>query len=312
MTSDSLERTFTCPESPQLTLSNIRGSVEIRPGEAGVITVRASKLIDSGDADNTRIQFSQSDSGIVKVATRYDNHWYRFFYRPRPCKVDYVVSAPENCVLKVRGVSNTAKIESMKGGLDISTVSGPLQLFSIGGNIQVKTVSGDITGESISGSGYLTGVSGDISLRDCQFQVLKAKTVSGDITLQSSLGEGPFDFDSVSGDIQLEVPAALGVTVVSSSLSGDVKTTSPISHMNQSDQHRRFEIMGGGVEIHHHSVSGDLIILNEDSMSETDGTLDQHEGEAEATDRVEILDRIANGDLTVEEALQQFDEVKLN
>ena len=70
--------------------------------------------------------------------------------------------------------------------------------------------------------------------------------------------------------------------------------------------------MNGGVEIHHHSVSGDLIILNEDSKSETDGTLDQHEGETEATNRVEILDRIASGDLTVEEALQQFDEVKLN
>ena len=94
MTSESLERTFICSESPQLTLSNIRGSVEIRPGEDGVITVRASKLIDSGDADNTRIQFSQSDSGIVNVATRYDNHWYRFFFTDRVLVKWIMWSAP--------------------------------------------------------------------------------------------------------------------------------------------------------------------------------------------------------------------------
>lgn len=49
MTTDTLERTFTCPESPQLILSNIRGSVVIRSGEAGIITVHAVKHIDSGD-----------------------------------------------------------------------------------------------------------------------------------------------------------------------------------------------------------------------------------------------------------------------
>ena len=309
MTTDTLERTFTCPESPQLTLSNVRGSVVIRSGEVGTITVHAVKHIDSGDGDRTHIQFSQSNSGSVTVSTQFDNHWFRFLSRSRPCEVDYVVTVPENCDLKVRGVSNSAKIQGVAGRLNISTVTGPLECLSLSGNIQVKTVSGDIKGESLSGSATLKGVSGDFFLGNCQFQALKVKTVSGDFSIESSLGDGPFDFESVSGDIQLVMPVNQGVTVISSSLSGDVRAPSRISQMNRSKDHRRIEILDGGVKIHHHSVSGDLFITSEESNGEMDETLDLIAGENYGNDRVEILNRISTGDLSVEEALQQFEEV---
>lgn len=307
MTTETLERTFACPESPQFNLSNIRGSVVIRPGEAGAITVHAQKLIDSGDADSTYIDFSQSDGGFVTVATRFDNRWFRFLSRSRPCKVDYMVTVPENCDLKVRGVSNTAKIEGLTGGLNISTLNGSLEFLALSGNIQVNTVSGDFRGESLSGSATLEGVSGDFALSNCQFQALKAKTVSGDFSIESSLGDGPYDFDSVSGDVHLVIPFNQGVTVFSSSLSGDVSTPSRISKTNRSKDHRRIEIMNGGVKICHHSVSGDLFISNKESNGEMDETIDLIARKNYASNRVEILDRISTGDLSVEDAIQQFE-----
>lgn len=264
MNTEILEKTFTCPDSPRFKLSNIRGSVVIRSGEPGVITVKAVKHIES---DNTHIQFSQSEDGSVSVETQYEDQWFRFHSLQHPCKVDYLVTVPNNCALQVRGVSNSAKVEGIQGGLDISSVSGSLECSSIGGSIRVKTVSGDFKGDSNSGTGIFKSVSADFSLSNCQFETLKLNTVSGDVDIETSLADGPYDFNSISGDIHLAIPSDQGVTVISSSMSGDVRTSSPISRMNRSKNFHLIEIEDGGVEINHHSISGDLIIIVEENLS---------------------------------------------
>ena len=246
---------FICSDTPGLTLSNIRGSVKIQPAQNGQITVIASKNVKSGDAENTRVELSQSADGSVKAFTHYDKSGIRFLSTWRPCKVDYDVRVPEDCSLKLRGVSNSAVIEGISGRMDLSTVSGDLDCRALSGEFKVKTVSGDISGESLSGPIQLEAVSGDIKLKNCDFPSMKGKTVSGDMLAETPLGDGPYDFNAVSGDIKLEIPPSLGVTIHSSSLSGDIRTMSQISSSNQSRNNRKVDLHGGGVEIHHQSVS---------------------------------------------------------
>jgi hypothetical protein len=308
MTVEIIEKTFICSESPGLTLSNIRGSVKIQPAQNGQITVIASKNVKSGDAENTRVELSQSADGSVKAFTHYDKSGIRFLSTWRPCKVDYDVRVPEDCSLKLRGVSNSAVIEGISGRMDLSTVSGDLDCRSLSGEFKVKTVSGDISGESLSGPIQLEAVSGDIKLKNCDFPSMKGKTVSGDMLAETPLGDGPYDFNAVSGDIKLEIPPLPGVTIHSSSLSGDVRTTSHISSSNQSRNNRKVDLHGGGVEIHHHSVSGDLFLVNAKgngaSIVPQEDNLDQNS----SLTRSEILERIATGELSTEEALRLFDE----
>jgi hypothetical protein len=90
-------------------------------------------------------------------------------------------------------------------------------------------------------------------------------------------------------------------------LSGDIRTTSQISSSNQSQNNRKIDVQGGGVEIHHHSVSGDLFLINAKGNGASivpQDDLDQDSSLA----RSEILDRIATGELSTEEALRLFDE----
>ncbi len=66
MTNQILEKSFTVSGTARLELNNIRGSVDIRPGADGVITVKAEKLVDTGDAGQTEIKMTQKEDGAVK------------------------------------------------------------------------------------------------------------------------------------------------------------------------------------------------------------------------------------------------------
>jgi len=282
--------------------------VSIQPGEDGKIVVVASKHVNSGDAEYTRIDLSQSEDGVVKVHTRYDDSGFRIFRFRRPCKVDYDVRVPKNCSLKVRGVSNTTSIEGISGEMDVSSVSGELECCSLTGEIKIKTVSGDVSGKMISGPGRLTTVSGNVQLKNSDFPALKAKTVSGDMLIETPLGEGPYDFNAVSGDFKLTIPPSLGVTVLSSSLSGEVRTSSQVSSEKHSRNPKRFEISGGGVEIHHHSVLGDLFLVSKKDNGDSGGVHRDSESDKHRLTRSEALDRIASGELSVDEAIEMFAE----
>lgn len=298
-----IEQSFNCGEKASLFLSNIRGRVSIQAGDENVITIRAEKIPDSGDADKTTIELSQDNDGKVISSTRYDQNGFRFFQRISPCKVNYDVLVPGNCNLKIRGVSNAARIDGISGELDISTVSGDLGLYSLNGEIKIKSVSGDVQGEQISAPARIDTVSGDLHLKMSNFPSLQAKTVSGDLTFETRLGNGPYDFNAVSGDIELEVTRLIGMTVDSSSLSGDLSCPIPQSSSNSSRNHQRVEVLGGGVEIRHKSVSGDFRLDSSGEIEEPVELPSPVSGHFEKVTHAEILSSIERGELSVDEAV---------
>jgi hypothetical protein len=256
MSTQTIEETFECPDSARLSLSNIRGSVNIQAGKGGKISVVARKHLNTGDEENTLIELSQTNDGTVKVNTRYDHKGFRFFRKWVPCKVDYEVRVPEQCTLKVRGVSNSASIDGINGISDISKITG--------------------------------------------------KTVSGDMLVETPLGNGPYDFNSVSGDIKLYLPSLRGATVTSSSLSGNIWNSIASSQSNYSRNTHKIEIEGGGVEINHGSVSGDLFLDSENINDPSGNESEEIPSENRSQTRTDILERVDRGEMSVDQALQMI------
>ena len=304
MNVESIEKTFSCSDSAKLYLSNIRGSVMIQPGDDKEITVAADKRLDTGDGENTQIELSQSSDGSVRVDTRYNRNGFWFFSNWFPCKVDYRVSVPKDCALKIRGVSNSAHVEGLSGGLDLATVSGEVEIRSLCGELKLKSVSGDVLGENISGSTHLNTVSGDIKLNNSDLPALRGKTVSGDLLVETPLGDGLYDFKSVSGDVELHISSMRGVTVTSSSLSGKIRTSLASSDTSLSRNHRQVKIAGGGVEINHNSVSGDILLMRETEVSALMDGQDMEIAEKPSQKRTDILDQVGRGELSVDQAVQ--------
>lgn len=301
MTQETIEQTFEVPTPARLKLGNVRGSVVIQPGDEGLIEITAVKHLRTGDSEQTKIEIKQDDDGGVLVETRYREGGF-FLLRRKPCKVDYLIRVPADSDLDVSGVSNSASIEGVSGELFISTVSGSLELKAFNGSLNVTAVSGDLRGKSLNGSLNLETVSGDIILVDSNIKEMDVSTVSGDLSVQSNLGGGPYSFNSVSGDVQLILPADTMCTVKSKSISGDLKTNLP----DKPSQHSKGQMTltlgdGDGTQVLHNSISGDFLLVIGEDISEQPS-----ETAAEKGDHMKMLERIERGEISVEEGLREL------
>ena len=299
MCQETVEQTFNVSAPARLKLSNICGSVEIRPGEEGAIRVTAIKHTDSGDAERTEIELSRAADGTVIAATHFREGQWMWLFGSRPCRVDYTIKAPRACCLKVHGVSNTVVAEGFKGDFDFDSVSGELTLRDLTGSFKVKTVSGDLSGERLSGPLSLNAVSGDVNLVESTLPSVAATTVSGDLRLQTALAEGSYTFNSVSGDVRLILPPETRCSARLHSVSGQISTPFPLTSYYHGHGSQVAEVQSRGVNVSLNSISGDLLL---DSDSEIQPALAPPQA-SPAIDRRGILECIENGEMTVEEGL---------
>src|SRR5512140_3070789 len=278
--SETIEKTFTVSSPARLNLSNIRGSIDIRTGEDGIIKVTAIKQTGSGDPKSTEIEMVQEADGTVKVATHYPEAWWGWIIGSFPCAVEYTVQAPRNCSLKVNGVSNEPSaagfegefnfhsvsgemsVRDLKGPMKISTVSGKLELEDLTGEMKLNTVSGKISGRRLNGKLNLDTVSGRVELQESNLASAEAHTVSGGMEFQTALGEGPYRFNSVSGNVQLSVPADTRCSAELHAVSGSINTRLPATSISRQNGSQVVEIQGGGVKVYAHSVSGNLSLVS--------------------------------------------------
>jgi DUF4097 and DUF4098 domain-containing protein YvlB len=278
MSNQILEKNFTVSEPARLVLSNIRGSVDIRPGADGVITVKAEKEVNTGDSKQTEIEMTQEADGSVKVKTRFPDFWLDWLFGSKPCKVNYIVTAPRACALQINGVSNAMFVEgfegdasfktvsgemtvrALNGSLSFDTVSGDMQLSDLTGKLHLNTVSGDIQGTHLSGALNLKTVSGDIEFEQSSLPSVSATTISGGMELETGLGDGPYKFNSVSGDLTMKLPADARCTAELHSVSGDLSIKLPATSVSCHNGKQSAEVQGGGVKVYLNSVSGNMDI----------------------------------------------------
>lgn len=302
MANQIIEQRFNVPAAAHLSLSNVAGTVEIVPGEDGVLTVTAEKLAP-GDAEHTEIRLTQAADGSVVAETHYTQGWWMWAIGKHPCAVAYKVTAPRQCSLKVSCVSSTAQAAGFEGTFDFNTVSGDLSLADLNGPMKFHTVSGNVAAERLNGKLDVNTVSGDLDLQNSTLTAIDATSVSGTLHLQTPLAGGPFRFSSVSGDVELLVPTETHCTLELSTISGDITTSLPATTLHRQRGSQVVEIQGGGPHVRLSSVSGNLRVG--DNSTGNRPTPDPV-ASTPTLSRQEILDRIERGEITVAEGIQQL------
>lgn len=301
MSEETMKSVFTVSGQAHLSLGNIRGAVNIQPGEGSLISITAVKHLDSGNAEDTHVEMKQMEDGSVVVKTQYASDIMgRIFNMGKPCKVDYDVHVPAACRLDISGVSNTTSVRGVSGQIALKTVSGSLIMQEVNGEIELTTVSGDVSGDILSGpSLQFNSVSGDVTLNQSDFPAIKGKTVSGDLQIETPLGEGPYNFNSVSGDFLLIVPGDTHCTVKVSGISGSFKSMLPLTSDRRKNGTHFAEVQGGGPQVNLNTVSGDLII--KPKQGEEVNTVNPA---SDRPTRADILDKIERGEMSVEDGIQ--------
>lgn len=305
MSQETIERRFEVGSPARLKLGNIRGSIEIHPGEAGVITVTAVKYFNSGNEEETEVKIEQDKDGKVFVKTEYNNSLTHWFGLNKPCKVEYTVHMPPESEVRASGVSSHIRVHGLQGIIDLNTVSGSLHVQELSGTLKFSTVSGSIKAEKLSGKLDAKTVSGSIRVAESQIPEAILNTVSGSIVLETPLAEGPYTFKSVSGGATLVVPAGTACSARFHSVSGRMRTSLPVTEDHRRGSRGSMEIDGGGAEVSHHCVSGSLRIVTaeDEKISEQ---ITPPERPPQSKNQMDILQKIQDGEISVDEALNKL------
>lgn len=314
MSEETIEKTFQVADPARLIISNIRGSIIIEPGEAGLIEVRAVKH-DNFNSDRFTVEMSQAEDGTVRVETRSSESWFGFMSHPP--KVDYSVRIPQGTNLKASCVSSTLNVSGLEGVFKFKTVSGDMHLEKLTGPFKLGAVSGNVTGSNLAGTLDLNTVSGRVRLTDSAFPSADASTVSGNLILQTPISDGPYQFSSVSGTVRMLVPTDTHCNVELHSVSGNIRSSLPATATKAGHGLKETQIQGGGTLLRLKSVSGGVSIETEGipatSVSATEPAstvppvppVEPVQPVSDASPSTsEILQRIERGELTVEEALK--------
>jgi hypothetical protein len=312
MSDETTEQTFQVPAGApaRLEVSNISGSVEVLPGEAGVITITVVKHPHTGDLGRTDVKVSQAEDGSVKAEVKYRDI-LQFLSLSKPCQVSFTARVPAQCSVQASVVSSSAKIHNLEGSINITSVSGEITLAELTGPVQLNTVSGDVDGEALQGELKFQSVSGNVRLKNSKLPTVTGNTVSGDVALQTALTEGPYAVHTVSGDVRLTVPVDTHCTAEVRGISGQVHTAFPQTTYHHKNGSHIAEVQGGGVLVKLSGVSGDLWIGTAEGekpepapQTAPQPTQPVQPVQPAGPSRKEILDRIERGEITVEEGLK--------
>jgi len=310
MSTETYEQTFTVSGIPTVKVGNIEGKIDVYPGEVGQVQVTAVKHIRSGSSDRTEIKMFQNDEGHIIVETKYADRvmgWLGILHRP--ASVEFTVVVPKECNLHANSVSGEAHVRGIEGEIKVNSVSGAMTAEDLHGDIKLNTVSGKVNGKHLSGPLTLESVSGRVNLTESDLPTLKANTVSGNLTLETPLGEGPYRVNSVSGKLTLVVPEGASCTATVASVSGRIHTNLPQAESWKDTapgkRHHRVRIGEGGPEIKLSSVSGALHLVTPEGLQTQPETSAPPPPISRPTmpSQMDILERIARGELSVDEGL---------
>ena len=170
--------------------------------------------------------------------------------------------------LDVHAQSGDVDVRDAGDRLDIETLSGDVVVSGVRGESKIQTISGDLTLTSARGNVEVETVSGDLDLRDVVAKQVRTHTTSGDVSFTGQiLDGGRYEFNTHSGEIDLQLPGDIGAELSISTFSGGIESDFPITlkageHGIGAAQAKRltFTVGHGTARIVAETFSGDITL----------------------------------------------------
>src|SRR5256886_2209365 len=335
----TIEKVFTVDGMPRLRVQNISGETAIRVGESGQVRVVARKRVKGGSADrakrlleNVEIRIEQKGNDIFVEPHLYEQErsWLDLF-RGKRFRVDFEITVPRETAVNAQTVSGDFDLNGTRGPTRVESVSGDVNIANLQGPMRIKSVSGDVQCTDYVGSVEGSSVSGDVDIRG-RVRSCELHTVSGDISVDLEPEEGGREsrLKTISGDVEVGLLTATCVCDYHTA-SGDLACEIPARIMREGRKDRTIVLGDGRSHLTVKTVSGDLTLRPASSSvaeepvaagesTETDAESDPEAGHdpektmpmgPPATTKVrDLLERLARGEVTVDEAATRLDETR--
>jgi len=331
--SETIEQRFEVHAMPKLRISNVSGETEVTVGGATEVFVRARKRVRGWSEDrarrileNVEVRMEQTGDEIVIEPRLYQQErgWPELFRGGRVA-VDLDIRVPRESQLEVRTVSGELSVTGTRGPADLQSVSGEIDLVDVQGPLRLRTVSGDVNATAYAGQVEANSVSGELEFERCRVRTPDIVTVSGDVEIDAvymPAGGAEGRIKTVSGDVELALADA-DAEIDFKTISGDAEIDGPARIEKSGRRDRRIVLGTGGPHLRVKTVSGDLqarravgpeagaepTATEEESMPMGAPAPDASAAAPSGAAR-EILERVARGELSVDDAAAALDAAR--
>lgn len=336
--SETLNAEFPFERMPRLRVRNISGETTIRVGDSGTIVVVARKHVNASSEDRAKRLLQNLEIRMEKQGDelRIEPHLYEQergwvdLFRGKRFRVDFEITVPEECSIDAETVSGDLSLTGVRGPLELQSVSGDVGITDVQGPLRLKSVSGDVSCERYVGHVDGNTVSGDVTFDGARIRSSELHTVSGDIEVKGTLEPGrEHRFRTISGDVELDL-CDPDLSVDFRTASGDLEAESATRVTREGRKEYRIQLGGGNGRVHVKTVSGDLTIApcdvaipgepsTEEPLASTPESGDT-QSDVERTEPMtaaaadedvrSVLERLAKGELNVDDAAAALDEAR--
>jgi DUF4097 and DUF4098 domain-containing protein YvlB len=239
----------TLASGSEVSIHNINGDIKVTPSTNGHVIVTGIKRGSSRDTDHIKAEVHESSHGISVCVLYDDTDSY--------CDEDGV------------HVHSRRRDRSWDNGRMDLEVALPANVV-----VSAGSVSGDIDIDGAHGDVDASSVSGDVHLTHLHAAGIRAHSVSGDVTVSADelSDRGDLEFNTVSGDVTLNLPANLDADLSMSTVSGDIDSDFPLTLGNGRMSRRGMSarIGKGGRRLDVRTVSGDLRLRSPNGSAHRD------------------------------------------
>ena len=152
-------------------------------------------------------------------------------------------------------------LSDITGIVKTSTKSGDFILKRLKGEIEALTLSGDIDAYEIEGKIKLKSFSGDIEIDKFNTGQISVETISGDISGKDILiNDKTGNFNSISGDIEIDFDKDSGGNLILRTLSGDISIDGELKYVKKERKELEGIFNEGDAHIQIDSKSGDITV----------------------------------------------------
>jgi DUF4097 and DUF4098 domain-containing protein YvlB len=161
---------------------------------------------------------------------------------PHGVKSDLSIQVPAGSRLEIEGFASAIRIEGVNGPVQAETVNGSIVMTGGSKDVNLQTVNGSVEVTSPATRVHAESVNGAVTVRDASGEVdastvngtltvvggtftrAQLETVSGRIVFEGALGKGAtLSAETVSGSVDLTLPASVSADFSISSFSGDIE-----------------------------------------------------------------------------------------
>ncbi|MCG9697750.1 DUF4097 family beta strand repeat-containing protein [Shewanella sp. Isolate11] len=289
LAAEQVDKTISSPDNLRLKVTVQRGEVKLLPWDKSEIQV-------SGTLDELSQGLNLMQNGNAVIL---EDKMPRSYSGNNSQGSDLTIMVPKSLKLYAEGVSANYQLRGLQGDINIQSVSGEIKASTLVDNVTIHTVSGDINTEALKGklelesvsgsiqdnhsigsvsyklvSGNLTAnshakevaievVSGDAKIELNEVSSLKGQSVSGDLDVSLNRLTSKINLDSVSGDIELTLPADLNANInINGGPGGDINNNltsdKPKKGKYSPTSSLQFQMGNGSAEVNLGTISGEI------------------------------------------------------